>query len=355
MINLDIAHQRLCNQGIALAPFERPVDVVQWFGAIQAQDYLGALWAVGLRMPGAIEADIEQAIADGSIVRTHPMRGTWHFVAGADVRWLLSLTARRMIARCALMYRQLELDDAAFAISNSVIARMLQGGKQLTRRELAAALEQAGISTNGLRLTFLMSRAELDGVVVGGSRRGKQFTYALLDELVPTSETLTRDEALAELARRYFTSHGPATVQDFAWWSSLTLGDARAGLEMARPHLVREVIDGQTYWLSPSLPTAKITPPTTYVLPPFDEYTVAYKDRSAVLEPEHIISTQNGIFNPIIVVNGQVVGTWKRTITKNAVIFTPNLFIPLNEAEMCALAASVDRYSAFLGMPVKNS
>ena len=352
MLNMDIAQQRLFNQYIASTPCGKPEDVVQRFGAIQAQDYLGALWAVGLRMQNATVADVEQAIADGSIVRTHPMRGTWHFVAGVDIRWLLSLTAQRMIARCATMYRQLELDDKIFAISNTVIAQTLQGGKQLTRHELATELERVGISTKGLRLTFLLSRAELDGLIVGGARRGKQFTHALLDELVPTSKILARDEALAELARRYFTSHGPATAQDFAWWSSLTITDARAGLALARPHLVQEVINGQSYWLSPSLPGAKVLSPTAYVLPPFDEYTVAYKDRSAVLDPTHVISTKNGIFSPIIVVNGQVVGTWARTIKKDAVIFTPSLFIPLDQAETRALAVAIDRYSAFLGMPV---
>lgn len=352
MLNLEIAHKRLANQHIASAAFERAEDVVRWFGAIQAQDYLGALWAVGLRMQNATVADVERAISAGEIVRTHPMRGTWHFVAGEDIRWLLSLTGPRMLARTAPMYRQLELDEETFARSHDVIARMLQGGKQLTRHELAAALERAGISTKGLRLTFLLMHAELEGLIVGGARRGKQFTHALLDELVPISKTLDRDEALAELARRYFTSHGPATEQDFAWWSSLTITDARAGLALNRDHLVREVINGQSYWLSPSLPTAQATTPTVYVLPPYDEYTVAYKDRSAVLDPAHIIQTRNGIFSPIIVVNGQVVGTWARELKKDRVIFIPSLFVELNQDEMSAVAGAVERYGAFLGMPV---
>src|SRR6185312_8980444 len=179
------------------------------------QDYPGALWALGLRMRSTVEADIEQAMADGAIVRTHPMRGTWHFVAAADIRWLLTLMAPGRIASNALWYRRLELDDATFVKSNTVFAKTLAGGKQLTRRELAAALEQMGISTQGLRMTFLLHRAELEGVIASGARRGKQFTFALLNELVPVSRTLERDEALAELAHRYFTSHGPATLQDF--------------------------------------------------------------------------------------------------------------------------------------------
>ena len=354
MINLDIAHQRLHNQYIGSATFEKPGDVVQWLGAVQAQDYLGVLWAIGLRMRNAVEADIEQAMADGVIVRTHPMRGTWHFVAAADIRWLLTLMAPRRIASNASWYQRLELDNATFAKSNAIFAKTLQGGKQLTRQELAAALGQAGISTEGLRLTFLLSRAELEGVIASGARRGKQFTFTLLDELVPVSKTLERDEALAELARRYFTSHGPATLQDFVWWSGLTAVDARAGLEMVKSQFIQEAIGAQTYWLSPSTPSAKVASPTAYLLPPYDEYTVAYKDRSAVLDPAYAKQTGNGIFSPTIAVNGQIVGTWKRTMKKDVVIITPSLFIPLDKAETHAFDASTNHYGAFLDRSFKT-
>jgi hypothetical protein len=357
MTNLDIAHQRLHNQYIASATFENPDDVVQWLGAVQAQDYLGALWAVGLRMQHATEADIEQAMVDGVIVRTHPMRGTWHFVAAADIRWLLTLMAPRRIASNASWYRRLELDDATLAKSNAVFAKTLQGGKQLTRRELAATLEQAGISTAGLRLTFILSRAELDAVIVSGARRGKQFTFALLDELVPVSRALERDEALAELAHRYFTSHGPATLQDFVWWSGLTAADARVGLEMVKSQFIKEAIGGRAYWMSPinRLSTDVATrfiveaSPTAYLLPAYDEYTVAYKDRSAILDPAYAKQARNGIFSPGIVVNGQIVGTWKRTMKKDAVVITPSSFTSLSEAQNQAIAAAAQLYSRFVG------
>jgi hypothetical protein len=349
MTSVDIARQRLAQQHIALPTFEKPGDVVEWFGAVQAQDYPGALWAVGLRMQAATEADVEQAIADGVIVRTHPMRGTWHFVGARDIRWLLTLMAPRNIANNALWYRRLELDDATFAASNAVFAKTLQGGKQLTRKELAAALERAGISTAGLRLTLLLSRAELEGVIASGARRGKQFTFALLDEVAPVSRELAREEALAELARRYFTSHGPATVQGFVWWSGLTTADARAGLAMAKPHLVQEMIGGQTYWLSPSVTAVQDTSPTAYLLPPYDEYTVAYKDRTAVLDPAYARQTGNGIFSPTIVVDGHIVGTWKRTLKKNAVDLAPSPFTALSHAQECAIDAAGERYSRFVG------
>ncbi len=349
MTNQEIAYLRLYNQYIARPDFKRPEDVVRWFGAVQAQDYPGALWAVGLRMRNAIAADIERAVANGVIVRTHLMRGTWHFVAAEDVRWLLTLMAPGRIASNALWYQRLELDETTFAKSNAIFATMLQGGKQLTRKELAAGLGQVGISTEGLRLTFLLHRAELEGVIGSGGRRGKQFTFALLDELVPISRTLEREEALAELARRYFTSHGPATLQDFMWWSGLTAADARAGLEMVRSAFIQEVIDSRTYWLSPSTPTATVVPPTAYLLPPYDEYTVAYKDRSAILDPLYSQQTGHGIFSPTIAIDGQIVGSWKREFKKDGVVITLNPFTSLSEAQNEAIVVAAERYGRFVG------
>src|SRR5260221_11504732 len=216
MTNLDIAHQRLHNQLITQRMFEKPGDVVQWLGAVQAQDYAAAKWALGLRMQGAIDESIEQAFADGTILRTHVMRPTWHFVTPADIRWMLALTAPRVNASNARYYRRLELDDAVFAKSNAVVTKALQGGNQLTRVELGAVLEQAGMATHDLlRLTYMVGRAELDGLICSGAKRGKQFTYALLDERAPQTKTLARDEALPELAKRYFTGYGPATLKDY--------------------------------------------------------------------------------------------------------------------------------------------
>ncbi len=353
MTTLDIAHQRLHNQHIAGTPFEKPSDVVQWLGAVQAQDYAGAKWAVAQRTHGITDADMDQALADGTILRTHVMRPTWHFVAPADIRWMLTLTAPRVNALNAYYYRKLELDDAVFAQSNAVLAKALQGGKQLTRPELASTLQQAGIATDDLlRFGHIMGRAELDAVVCSGALRGKQHTYALLDERAPQAKTLERDEALAELTGRYFTSHGPATVQDFVWWSGLTTADAKAGLEMAKTHLVQEVIEGQTYWLSPSMPTAKVASPTAHLLPVYDEYTVAYKDRSAVLDPVYAKQAGNGIFSPVIVIDGKIVGTWKRTFKNGAVVIASNPFTAFTAAENQTLAAAARRYGEFLGMPV---
>lgn len=350
----DIAYKRLYNQYIASRTLEKPTQVVEWLGAVQAQDYLGALWAVGLRTRNANEENVKRAIADKTIVRTWPMRGTLHFVAAADVRWMLDLLTPRIIAGRAWLYKHLELDDRIFARIKELSVSALEGGKQLPRDAMYGLLEAAHISTTGGRGLHILSRLAQEGIICFGTREGKKQTFALLDEWVPKAKKKARDEALAELARRYFTSHGPATLQDFVWWSGLRTADARAGLEMTKPHLVQEVSDGQTYWLAPSMTTAKDASPTAYLLPAFDEYTVAYKDRSAVLNPMHAkqVNTGNGIFFPTIVIDGQIVGTWKRTLKKSAVTITPSPFARLNEVETRAFATAVSRYGEFLDQSV---
>jgi hypothetical protein len=353
MTATDIAQRRLHNQGIAATPFENPLDVVRRLGAVQAQDYLGALWALGLRLPRASEAEVERAVAERSIVRTWPLRGTLHFVAAEDVRWMLELLAARTVARAASRYKQLGLDEATFAKSRRVLARALQGDKQLTRPELAAALGRRGIRTDGQRLIHILNRSALEGLTCYAARRGKQFTFALLDEWAPSARRLTRDEALAELAGRYFTSHGPATLQDFTWWSGLTTADARAGVEMARPRLQREVFDDRTYWLSSSTPAAKDESAAAHLLPAFDEYTVAYKDRGAVLHPSHARqpNAAAAALGPVVVLDGRVVGTWKRTLKREAVVVETSLWTMLSRVERRALDAAAHRYGDFLGLP----
>ena len=249
-----IALARLANQGIATASFAQPGDVVTWLGAMQAQDYGGALWSIGLRMAGVTEREIEQAIAERAIVRTWPMRGTLHFVAAKDVRWMLALLTPRVIAGSAGRYRQLELDETIVARSKEVFAQALQGGKQLTRDEMLHFLEQANIATAGQRGHHLLARSAQDGLICFGSRRGKQQTFALLDEWVPRTSPLACDEALAELTRRYFISHGPATMQDLMRWAGLTTAEAKIGLEAAGKELVQETIADRVYWMSSDIP-----------------------------------------------------------------------------------------------------
>ena len=348
-----IARRRLRTQRIAGPGFATPADVVAWFGAVQAQDFAAALWAIGLRTKNATERLVEQAIADRTIVRTWPLRGTLHFVAPADVRWMLTSLAPRVIARAATRFRQLELDAAAFTRSRKVLVKALEGGRRLTRPAIYQRLEAASIATRnsrGLHILFCLAH---DGLICFGAHEGRQPTFALLDEWVSPAKPLDRDEALAELARRYFTSHGPATVKDFGWWSGLGAADARAGHEMSRSQLERSSIAGETYWAGGKTPRSvpALRTPHVVLLPRFDEYTVAYQDRRAVLPAKHAARGRNGIFGPIVVIDGQVAGTWTRRLTVDAVAIALKPFVRLSADTAPSVAAAAARYGRFLGRP----
>jgi hypothetical protein len=354
MTTLNIIANRLHSQLISRPVFETPAEVVQWLGAVQSQDYAAAKWAVGLRMKAGSDTALEQAFTEGSILRLHVMRPTWHFVTPADICWMLALTAPQVNAVAAYNYRRFGLDASVFKRSNSALFKALRDGKQLTRLELVSILKQRGIKTNNLGFLHILLHAELDGIICSGGRRGKQFTYALLDERAPHALPLKRDEALAELSRRYFTSHGPATAQDFAWWSGLTVSDAKSGIEMIKPRLLNEVVEGQAYWFAASAPPVKNASRSAWLLPNFDEYMVGYTDRSALIESQHAEKLEAlGIYllNPAIVINGKIVGTWKRTFRKNAVVIRLNLLASLNKTETRALDAAIERYAGFLDMP----
>jgi len=352
---VDIGGHRLHHQQVARQQFKQPGQVVSWLGAVQAQDFAGAKWSLGLRLPGTTEAEIDQAIADRSLVRTWPMRGTLHFVAAADVRWMLQLLTPRIVAGSASRLRSLEINEALVSRSFKVMTKALQGGKQVMRKDLMAILDRAGISTANQRGYYLLWRAAQAGLICQGPMNGKQQTFTLLDEWVPPGRTLARDQALAEITRRYFTSHGPATLQDFLWWTGLTAVDARAGIEMAKPHLLQETVADKTYWMSPTLPAIRAQSPTAYLLPGFDEYMLGYRDRSAALEVRHaplVAPGANGMFKPIIVIDGQVVGTWQRTLKRDAVLIALNPFVPLTKTKHQAVAIAAESYGKFLGLSV---
>jgi len=348
----EIATQRVSNQRLAKTRFRGPSDVVGWLGAVQAQDYLGSLWAIGLRTVGATERDVEKAITDRSIVRTWPMRGTLHFVPAEDVRWMLRLLTPRVVARSAGRYKQLELDERTFSRSQKVVVRALDGGKQLTRTEMYRALEAARISVAGQRGIHILGHLAQEGLICFSARSGKQQTFALLEEWVPATKSLERDEALAKLARRYFTSHGPATLHDFTWWSGLKTIDARAGLEMARGDLLQEIVDGRVYWFPSPSPRSTNATPAALLLPVYDEYTVAYKDRSDILDPRYARQAGNGIFRSTIVMDGRITGRWGRALRKDTVVITTSPFEKFKRAEAGALKTAAERYGAFLGTSV---
>lgn len=353
MKNLEIAHQRLRNQRILDSTFNSPAEVVGWLSAVQAQDFAGAKWSLGLRIPNANDAMIDKAFQEGAILRTHLLRPTWHFVTPSDIRWLLELTAPRVHVANAFMYRKVELDEKVFKKTNAIMEKALQGGKQLTRDELRDIFTKAGIKTDAeMRMTYIMMQAELDGLICSGPRKGKQFTYMLLEERVPQAIKRTREEALALLATRYLTSRGPVTAHDFAKWSGLTISDAKRGIESVKSGFQNETLHDQTYWFTENQKPVKIKTPVIHLLSIYDEYISSYKDRSAIGSEEHAekLSSMGNALTYILVLNGQIIGTWKRTLEKKAVIIQPDIFIPLKKEEKEALRQTAERYGTFLGL-----
>jgi hypothetical protein len=353
----DITRHRLHNQLLSQTKLTEPSQVVEWLGAVQAQDYGGAKWALGQRLKGVNDSAVEQAFTEGQILRTHVMRPTWHFVVPEDIRWLLALTRPRVHAVNAFMYRQLELDRPIIKKSYAVLEKVLQGGKQLTRSELGSAFEKAGIpNAEGQRLGYFMMSAELDGIICSGGRRGKQFTYALLEERAPKVKALNRDEALAELTRRYFVTRGPATLNDFTWWSGLTTSDAKEGIEAVKPQFARETIDGKTYWFDSSVSPVMIKSPIAHLLPNYDEYFIGFKDRSAIgkmVSPLHPQENSVALNAHIVIVDGQIVGGWRRTLKKDEVLVEFMLIAKLTQAQERAVAKAVSQYGEFLQLKVE--
>ncbi|HEV2479970.1 MAG TPA: crosslink repair DNA glycosylase YcaQ family protein [Puia sp.] len=359
-IDMNIILKRMINQGVVGRRFPDPVALVGWMGCVQAQDFAMAKWGVGLRVgaPGGSSrgtgaargaeisgAAIDAAFNAGAILRTHVLRPTWHFVLPADIGWLLRLSAPRIRGFCAPYHRQLGIDAAVLRKSRKIMSAALLDGAFLTRVEIAALLKRAKLDTSDIRMNFLMMDAELEGLICSGPRRGKQFTYALLASRVPRPVDLSGDAALGELARRYFLSRGPATVNDLAWWGGMTLGQAKRGLDVVKGELSSAVVEGVDYWFrgdsEPKMPAALL-------LPAYDELTVAYKDRSAILPTEFEKVSFSGL-KPTIVVNGRIVGIWRRVAVKGKVVVELTLLEKVSKTAMGAIEKEARRYGRFLG------
>jgi hypothetical protein len=313
-------------------------------GAIQAQDFNMAKWAIGVRISDCTEKMVVDAFNKGEILRTHVMRPTWHFVAPEDIRWMLQLTAPRIVS--SMKSRDAELGVTGEFISKGfqVIEEALRDNNHLTRDELVEKLQMNGIAVSSSQMYHVMFHAELTGLVCSGALHGKEQTYSLLEERVPETKSFTRDEALAKLAKTYFTGHAPATLQDFVWWSGLPAADARHGLEAVKTGFVSEKYDEQAYWMPSDTKNITAGNEKTHLLPAFDEYIIAYRNRNAMLPEEnyHRAVSSNGVFRPVIIGNGRVIGLWKKAVSKNKTIIT-DFFVPIektthelaNEAEIC--------------------
>lgn len=352
----SIGRLRLQSQRLATPTSATPADIVSYLGAVQAQDYPGALWSIALRTTHATRADVERVIADRTIVRSWPMRGTLHFIPAADARWMLELLAPRVVRGMAGRHRQLGVDDAVIRRSRTLIDRALKQRSVLSRSVLLSVLEKGGISPGGQRGIHIVRRLCMDRMLCFGPHDEKQPTFVLFDDWIRTSRRLDREDALRTLAERFFTSHGPASVRDFVWWTGLTVADAKLGLRLAQPSLERVATDDGELWMSNDLSASDAPTSRAHLLPGFDELLLGYKDRGATLAPEHasrICPGNNGVFQATLVLDGRVCGLWRRSTRAKAVAIEGSPFVLLKAAQKKAFAGAAERYAAFLGVPVR--
>lgn len=352
---MDIALQRLRNQRLIGEKFCQPADIVRWLGAVQSQDYHGAKWGVAQRCVDVSDQDLDEAFNAGSILRTHVLRPTWHFVAPEDIRWLLALTSPRVHAASAYYYRKEELDEPFLNRCEELIKKALSGQQYLTRNDLAERLQQEGIQASGLRMGYILGYWELEALICSGPLKGKQFTYALLDEQVPKTESRVKEEALMELTWRYFSSHGPATVQDFGNWSGLTIADGKEGIEANRDRLSEEVVDGKSYWFADSTKVEAPQEPVMHFLPNYDEHLIAYKDYRPAFDADVYESLEPNDYRMLahlLTRNGKVVAGWKRTIARKRVSLVFSPVAQLSSDDLESMERAAQDYGRFLGLPV---
>lgn len=351
MDHSKISSIRLFNQQITAGSSTSVRQLLNHMGAMQAQDFNQAKWAVGLRLPHFTEKQIEEAFNRGEILRTHLMRPTWHFVSPEDIYWLVGLSAKQIKSAMKARNRQLELTEEDFKASQEVMVKALEGNRYLTRDELSEFLNDAGISTKEQRLPHILMEAEIDRIICSGPLKGKKQTYALLAERVPNKIELSTEEALALLARKYFTSHGPATLADFTWWSGLPVSQARKAITMNDKNLHSEIVDGETYWLANQEISTSTPPNSAFLLPAFDEYLVSYKNREAAIGSKDLPKavSNNGIFWPISVINGRISGLWKKTVKKDTITIELEAFRVHSSAEKKMLKQAAKAFENFSG------
>jgi hypothetical protein len=347
----NIAQFRLSSQQIVETELKSVKELVAWMGAMQAQDYNMAKWAIGVRLPHAGNKIIESAITNGDIIRTHVLRPTWHFISPDDIYWMLELTAPHIKSAMKSRNKELGLTEAIYNKSNRLIEKSLTGVNHLTREEIMTILEKAKIVTEHNRSSHFLMQAELDRIICSGAPKGNKQTYALLEERVPKRKTMNKDEALATLAQKYFTSHCPATLQDFIWWSGLPISNARHALEMIKSNFISETVGMKTYWITNSFAPPVMDQSIAFFLPAYDEYLISYKDRSASLpfQLQKNTVSSNGIFHPVIILNGKVIGVWNKKIKNDKVEIKTKLFQKHSKTIHKIIEKAAEKFGNFIG------
>ena len=347
---------RLAAHGFEPAKFESPFEVVQALGAVQAQDYGQSLWAIGSRIPGSTRSDVENAINRFEIIRTWSMRGTIHFVPAEDAKWMLDLLTPRITAKLKPRRTLLNISDDTLTHCGSILKKELRGNTLLSRPRIFQLFEDAGESTTNQRGYHILLELAQRGLIFIGPNEGKQPTFGLLDEFVE-SRNLTRNESLRELAVRFFASHAPATVADFAYWSGLTLTDARHAVDLASDTLKQFEIDGVIHLADTSFvaPSAAITH-SVHLMAGFDEYLLPYRNRHTIIDADHadyVVPGGNGVFKPMLVMNGRVVGVWARQVKSKSTKVTMSVFPGISVAAD-QLTPALAAYEHFVGTPIES-
>jgi Winged helix DNA-binding domain len=344
-----VLRRRLFTQHLVGRKLAEPEDAVRLLAAVQSQEYAHGFWSLGMRTRGATYGNIKAAFDEGRILRTHMLRTTWHFVAPEDIRWILNATSPRVLVAFGNYFRGLGLDERSQRKSGDLVLQLLEGGEHLTRKEIGVALERQGVSTVGERLAYIVMSAELRGLICSGPMRGAQHTYALLDERVPPGLTYDADEALAELAFRFFAGHGPASLKDFTRWASLTVADARTGIAATGDRLDSMEVDGQTLWFDPAAPKPRSTPLTAHLLPLYDEALLTHPQLIFPTAPGHPHPPDDVLFVGSVIAGRRNVGTWRRTITGKKLVIATELAPGLDDECRAAVDAAVVQLTEFLG------
>ncbi|MDQ0894953.1 winged helix DNA-binding domain-containing protein [Agromyces ramosus] len=344
----DIARWRLHSQHLA-APVESARQVVQSLVAVQAENASQSAWAVATRTTSPRRDDLAQALVDGRVLRTHVLRSTWHYVRADDLQWLQDLTGPRVLP---VFDQQLQpLADRMTALTE-VVEQLLAEASDRTRTDLADALAERGEQLTGQQLMLLLGYLEVQGLVTSGAPRGGEHTYALFADRVPEPRRLDRDEALTELALRYFTAHGPATERDLAYWATLTFTDVRRGIAGAADRLASFEHDDRTFWHAPGeAPTS--ASPAGHLLQVLDEMYRGYQDSRWMVDAAGAVPRGRETAIGMALVDGQLVAGMKRTVSATAVAFEIRPHRPLHASEIAAIQDAAARYAAYLGLEAR--
>lgn len=343
--NIRLQSQHLVNQKITDIK-----ELVQYMGAIQAQEYTMAKWAIGSRLNTATDKTIEEAFNQGNILRTHVMRPTWHFVANEDIRWMVELSSKRIISACISLGKQWEIPEKQYLKAINVIEKLLEGNNHLTKEEIKKEFEQRNIPSDIPEINRYLMRAEAEGIICSGAVKNKKQTYALIDERAPATNTLTKEEALAKLASRYFLSHSPASMNDFIWWSGLLISEAKQAVKLIEKDLIFEKFEGSELIIHRSVDYQPVLDDSIHFLPSYDEYLISYKNRTNVLDLEHYSKAFNtyGIFYPVLAHNGRIVGNWKKSANKKRLSVDTSLFIEIPDIKEILYEQAHKKYHSFL-------